>query len=161
VSFPGWVPHEELADWYAASDLFVFPSPADAMGIVLVEAMSVGLPCVAVGRYGPREVLTDGVTGLLTDFDEEAFAGAVHRLLTDPSLRARMGEAGKRRARDYAPEVAARKLVEVYQEAAERGRRREAPSQLGGSPWTSRSSTLTAGSAARRRGARRWSVRKS
>jgi glycosyltransferase involved in cell wall biosynthesis len=126
VSFPGWVPREALADWYAAADVFVFPSPADAMGLVLVEAMGAGLPCVAIAKYGPREVVRDGVTGFLTSFEEEHFAVAVRRLLVNPFLRARMQEAARGRAQDFAPEVAAARTVDVYREAIIRCRARTA-----------------------------------
>jgi glycosyltransferase involved in cell wall biosynthesis len=123
VTFTGWVEHAQLADYYAAADLFVFPSPADAMGIVLVEAMSAGLPCVAVDRYGPSEVVTDGVTGFLTQFDEQDFSEAVRWLLDNPFLRQRMSAAARVRARDFDPDVTAARLVRVYQEALAAGER--------------------------------------
>ena len=113
----GWVPHERIADYYAAADIFVFPSAADAMGIALVEAMSVGLPCVAISRYGPSEVVVNEVTGLLTAFDETDFSDAIGRLLDNPRLRERMGEAARRRARDFDPALSTARLVEVYQSA--------------------------------------------
>ena len=121
VTFVGWVEHAQLADYYAAADLFVFPSPADAMGIVLVEAMSAGLPCVAVDKYGPSEVVVDGVTGFLTEFDERDFGEAVRWLLDNPFLRHRMGTAARLRARDFDPDTAAAKLVRVYEEAIAEG----------------------------------------
>jgi len=117
VIFSGWVPHGQIADYYAAADVFVFPSTADAMGIALVEAMSVGLPCVAIDRYGPSEVVVDGLTGLLTVFEEGEFSGAVQRLLDGPWLRQRMGEAARRRARDFDPVMTTARLVEVYRQA--------------------------------------------
>jgi glycosyltransferase involved in cell wall biosynthesis len=118
VTLSGWVQHEKLADYYAAADVFVFPSPADAMGIVLVEAMSAGLPCVAVDKYGPSEVVRDGVTGFLTAFDEREFSEAVRWLLDNPFLRSRMAAAARTRARDFDPDVTAAKLVQVYEDAA-------------------------------------------
>jgi len=114
VIFCGWVPHERIADYYAAADIFVFPSTADALGIALVEAMSVGLPCVAIDRYGPSEVVIDGLTGFLTAFDEGDFCRAIRRLLDDPPLRRRMGEAARRRARDFDPGATTARLVDVY-----------------------------------------------
>jgi glycosyltransferase involved in cell wall biosynthesis len=128
VSFCGWVEHEKLSDYYAAADVFVFPSPADAMGIVLVEAMSVGLPCVAVDKYGPSEVVIDGLTGFLTPFDERDFSEAVRRLLDNPSLRQRMAAAARIRARDFDPDTTTARLVQVYQDViAEREQLRSRP----------------------------------
>jgi 1,2-diacylglycerol 3-alpha-glucosyltransferase len=120
VLFAGWIPHDQIADYYAAADLFVLPSTTETMGVVLVEAMMQGLPCVAVERYGPREIVTDGVTGLLVPFEEGAFADAVVRLLGDEPLRRRMGEAGRERAREYDPIVVTDKLCAVYEEALRR-----------------------------------------
>jgi 1,2-diacylglycerol 3-alpha-glucosyltransferase len=117
VTFAGWVPHARMADYYAAADLFVFPSPTDAMGLVLVEAMSAGLPCVAIDRYGPSEIVVDGLTGLVTPFDERPFSSAIRRLLDDASLRERMSLLARARARDYEPEMMAARLVRVYAEA--------------------------------------------
>jgi 1,2-diacylglycerol 3-alpha-glucosyltransferase len=114
VIFCGWVAHGHIADYYAAADIFVFPSTADALGIALVEAMSVGLPCVAINKYGPSEVVIDGLTGFLTPFDEDAFCRAIRRMLDDPALRQRMSEAARRRARDFDPGAATARLVEVY-----------------------------------------------
>jgi glycosyltransferase involved in cell wall biosynthesis len=123
TTFVGWVEHAELADYYAAADVFVFPSPADAMGIVLVEAMSAGLPCVAVNKYGPSEVVRDGVTGFVTAFDERDFGEAVRWLLDNPFLRQRMAAAARLRARDFDPDVTTARLVQVYADAAaEHGR---------------------------------------
>jgi len=117
VAFCGWVPHEHIADCYAAAEVFVFPSTADAMGIALVEAMTVGLPCVAISKYGPSEVVINDLTGLLTPFDEGDFHGAIQRLLDHPSLRQRMGEAARGRARDFDPVMTTARLVEVYRSA--------------------------------------------
>ncbi len=117
VTFAGWVPHAQVADYYAAADLFVFPSPTDAMGLVLVEAMSAGLPCVAIDRYGPSEVVVDGLTGFVTPFEERPFSNAIRQLLEDTALRERMSLTARARARDYDPEAMAARLVRVYADA--------------------------------------------
>jgi glycosyltransferase involved in cell wall biosynthesis len=117
VTFCGWVEHAKLADYYAAADLFLFPSPADAMGIVLVEAMSAGLPCVAVDKYGPSEVVIDGLTGILTAFDESDFSDATRRLLDNPFLRQRMAAAARLRAHDFDPDVTTARFVQLYEDA--------------------------------------------
>jgi colanic acid/amylovoran biosynthesis glycosyltransferase len=70
---------------------------ADALPMVLLEAMSVGVPVVATPVQGIPEVVTDGVSGLLVPADDPAaLAGAVQALLSDPSLRARLVAGGRR-----------------------------------------------------------------
>jgi glycosyltransferase involved in cell wall biosynthesis len=119
VIFCGSVPHEQIADYYAAADLFVFPSPTDTMGLVLVEAMGAGLPCVAVGKYGPGEVVIDGETGFVVPFDERRFAEATAKLLTDRHLHQRMASAARRRASDFDPLLAGDAMLAAYQETVE------------------------------------------
>jgi glycosyltransferase involved in cell wall biosynthesis len=82
-----------------AADIFMLPSLHEGFGIAAVEAMAAGLPVVAY-RHGPlTEIVLDGQTGLLADFGStDALAAAVRALLADPPRRARMGEAGRRRA---------------------------------------------------------------
>jgi len=119
VIFCGSVPHEQMADYYAAADLFVFPSPTDTMGLVLVEAMGAGLPCIAIGRYGPGEIVIDGETGFVVPFDERRFAEATARLLSDRHLRYRMGRAARQRADDFDPLLAGDAMLQAYREAIE------------------------------------------
>lgn len=117
VRFAGAVPHEQMSDYYAASDLFVFPSTSDTLGLVLLEAMSVGLPCVAVAVHGPAEVVNDGVTGFLTPFNEAAFGQAIARLLADERLRHKMGAAAVECARQHRDRDMGEQLLAAYEAA--------------------------------------------
>lgn len=65
--FVGKQTGEALAECYASADVFVFPSRTDTFGIVLLEAMASGLPVAALPVSGPRDVVTEGVTGVLSD----------------------------------------------------------------------------------------------
>ena len=78
---------DELAEW----DLFVLPTRREAFGLVLIEAMGMGLPVVATRIDGPREIVTPE-TGLLIDAeDPEALAAAILELAGDPDRRKAMG----------------------------------------------------------------------
>ncbi|MEO1225428.1 MAG: glycosyltransferase family 4 protein [Pseudomonadota bacterium] len=87
----------ELADLYAAADLFVWPAINEAFGMALLEAQAAGLPVIAGGGRGVPDIVDDGRTGLLTPTgDALAFAGAVADLLDDPHRRREMGTAAQR-----------------------------------------------------------------
>ncbi len=75
-----------------AADLVVLPSHQEGLPVVLMEATSVGATIVATSVGGVPQVITDGVNGLLVPpGDPEALADAIARLVTDPSLRDRLG----------------------------------------------------------------------
>ncbi len=67
VVFTGKKSGEELAQHYQSSDVFVFPSTTDTFGIVLIEALSCGLPIAAYDVIGPRDVVTSNDLGCLND----------------------------------------------------------------------------------------------
>jgi glycosyltransferase involved in cell wall biosynthesis len=90
---------EDIPAILAASDIFVLPSRFEGLPMSVIEAMLTGLPVVAADVRGPREQVVDGVTGLLVPpGDATALGKALARLAADPTLRGRMGEAGRARA---------------------------------------------------------------
>ncbi len=117
VLFLGAQPHETIGSWYAAADIFALSSPTETQGLVLVEAMAAGLPCVAVNYGGPREIVINGETGVRVPFDSEAFAHALELLLQDKELRLRFGENGLVRAASFSPEAMAEGVLAVYNAA--------------------------------------------
>lgn len=87
-----------LAERYASCAVFVLPSGQEGFGIVFLEAMRLEKPCIGGNEGGTPEVIVDGETGLLVPWgDPHALEAAMRRLASDPVLRARMGEAGRRR----------------------------------------------------------------
>jgi glycosyltransferase involved in cell wall biosynthesis len=105
----------------AACDVAVLASEHEMFGRVLVEAMAAARPVVATKVGGIPEIVIDGVTGLLVPFgDAAALAAALLRLLTGRELAARMGEAGRQRAREcFDIRRATRRLEEIYTELSE------------------------------------------
>ncbi len=90
---------DDMTDCYAAADLFVTASWREGFPRSAMEAAAMGLPTVATDIRGNRQVIDDGTTGLLVPVrDAAAIAAAVERLVGDPSLRASMGAAARRRA---------------------------------------------------------------
>jgi glycosyltransferase involved in cell wall biosynthesis len=95
VSFTGQ--RNDIAALLAASDVFALPSFEEPFGLVYAEAMAMKRPVVALNTGGAPEVVRHDETGLLAPRgDIPALASNIVRLLRDPALRARMGEAGRR-----------------------------------------------------------------
>jgi glycosyltransferase involved in cell wall biosynthesis len=102
VRWLGDVPEGELPGVLACADVFVLPSTArsEAYGLAMVEGMAAGLPAVSTELgTGTSWVNQDGKTGLVVPpNDVPAMAGAIRRLMEDPGLRRRMGDAARQRA---------------------------------------------------------------
>jgi glycosyltransferase involved in cell wall biosynthesis len=116
VALPG---RTEIRDWLERADVFVHTSRWEGFGIVLLEAMLAGLPIVATAVSAVPEVVEDGVTGALVPAgDVEGVARELGALLGDPSLRARLGEAGRERAcTEFSVARMADRTIDVYREA--------------------------------------------
>ncbi|MCK4323005.1 MAG: glycosyltransferase family 4 protein, partial [Armatimonadetes bacterium] len=100
VRFVGRLEGKDLAAAYRQADVFVFPSLMEGYGLVLLEAMSFGLPVVTTRVGGIPEIVSDGVEGILVPpRDENALADAIAELLACPAKRREMGEKGMARAR--------------------------------------------------------------
>jgi glycosyltransferase involved in cell wall biosynthesis len=91
VVFAGY--RDEVADLLAASDMTVLPSNAEAFGLAIVESMAAKKPVVATATAGAREIVEDGITGLIVPIDDAAALGqAILRLVQDPRLGATLAE---------------------------------------------------------------------
>ncbi len=77
VTFTGYCYGDELAEWYARADVFVFPSRTDTFGLVMLEAMACGTPVAAYPVTGPVDLVIEGVNGAL----DEDLGSAVERAL--------------------------------------------------------------------------------
>jgi N-acetyl-alpha-D-glucosaminyl L-malate synthase BshA len=97
VTFTG--ERDALAETLATSDVFALSSSDESFGLSALEAMSSGTAVVATDVGGVREVVEDGVTGLLSGADDlDAFAANLKRLITDRSRARALGAAGRMRA---------------------------------------------------------------
>jgi N-acetyl-alpha-D-glucosaminyl L-malate synthase BshA len=104
------------------ADLFLLPSESESFGLAALEAMSCGVPVIASRVGGVPEVVIDGETGLLAPVgDVSAMAAHVVRLLADAPLRARLGQAARRRAETVFPlEATVSKYEDLYRRLLKR-----------------------------------------
>jgi glycosyltransferase involved in cell wall biosynthesis len=112
----GFVPPTELSRLYARAAIVVCPSHREGFGVACLEAMAHGRPVVASGVGGLLDLVVNGETGILVEpGNVEALRAALERLLADPALRRRMGEAGRRRAAEhFSWPAVTRKTLDVY-----------------------------------------------
>jgi glycosyltransferase involved in cell wall biosynthesis len=118
VETPGWVAGEAKARLFTAADVFVLPSYFEGMPMSILEAMAYGVPVVATPVGGIPETITDGEEGLLiSPGDIPALADALARLLADPPLANRMGQAGRHKVEKlFSAESIVRQVETVYRE---------------------------------------------
>ena len=121
VFFKGAVPYQKVFEYYRSADILVNPSFSESFGMSLAEAMSAEKPVVATRVGGMVNVVDDGKTGILVEpGDECTLADAIARLIDNPSLRNRMGKAGRERIlRLFSWEQVARKLETEYMQKLE------------------------------------------
>ena len=122
----GAVTQAALPTFHAASNIFLAPATGrESFGIVLVEAMAAGLPVVASNLPGYSEVVRSGREALLVPpRNSGALARATASLLDDPTLAARLGQAGRVRARAFSWQRVAASVERVYEEALRASRAR-------------------------------------
>lgn len=99
VSFTGFVPEEELADYYQAGDIYLHTGRLETFGLSVIEASGNKLPVVAVKEGGPLETVMDGQTGYLCESLPDSLAEALLRFAENPELRRSFGENGFRYVR--------------------------------------------------------------
>lgn len=118
VFFAGVV--EDAFRLFPALDVYVSPSRKEGLPLAPLEAMALGLPVVATRVPGHLDVVAAGETGLLAEpGDSESLAAAIARLLDDPDLRKRMGQAGLKRVKEqFTVERMTGQIAEIYRRAS-------------------------------------------
>jgi len=125
VEFAGYVNHAEGARRMRDADIFVLPSLRECGGVVMLEAMAVGLPVVAANWAGPAVHVTDETGIRVTTESHQAYvdglADAIIKLAKSPELRQKMGEAGKQRVLvgDYDWQRKIDHLIQIFMETIE------------------------------------------
>ena len=136
IVFEGAVNQDRIRTLYEAADVFALASFAEGIPVVLMEAMAMDIPCVTTHITGIPELIREGVDGLLVPpSDECALAGALARLMDDPALRRRLGQAGRLRVlAKYELYHNTERLAQIFQQRL---------GQLSSSPWAATDMTAS------------------
>jgi glycosyltransferase involved in cell wall biosynthesis len=127
VRFLGYLDrHHELHDCYRAADVFVFASHTETQGLVLLEAMALGTPVVAIAEMGTKDILGPQRGCRIAPKDADGFASAVAMLLDDHALRQQLAQEAKIYARTWSADAMGLRLADLYRQWTGIGRRNDA-----------------------------------
>jgi D-inositol-3-phosphate glycosyltransferase len=116
VIFLGSRAQDTLPYYYSAAEVCVVPSHYESFGLVALEAMACGTPVIASRVGGLQLTVEDGVNGFLVPVgDADALAGKLRLILADSELRERLGANARRKAQGYTWQVAADRILRVYE----------------------------------------------
>jgi glycosyltransferase involved in cell wall biosynthesis len=124
VRFLGEMDHDQLCRVYAAADIMVLPSRSETWGFVLNEAMEFGLPLVVTDRVGAGpDLVHPGENGFIVPSgDEAALVKALEKLINDPGLRTKMGQASRKIVEQFSPENWAAGVVSAIEAVSRENR---------------------------------------
>ncbi len=117
VLFVGYLDRRAaLLDCYRAADAFIFASRTETQGLVLLEAMALGVPVISTAIMGTRDIVGPKRGALVPDDNEADFARNIVKLMSDPVLRARLGTEGRIYAAEWGAGALAGRLADAYHE---------------------------------------------
>ncbi len=112
----GAVSPENIPAYYQMADIFVFASKSETQGMVILEAMSAGLPVVAIRSSGIDDVIVEGQTGFKTLDDIEAWNSKLKQLIEDEALRKTLSTQAVEFARQHDSAIFAQNIDKFYGE---------------------------------------------
>jgi 1,2-diacylglycerol 3-alpha-glucosyltransferase len=116
ILFEGIVSKENLKNYYAAGDIFVYTSKSETQGMIVSEAMYLGLPIVAVNAPGVSDLVRNNKNGFLVSENESEFSSAVQKLIDEKELRNKFSKESKKIAREnFTDKICAEKMLHLYQ----------------------------------------------
>ena len=109
-------PEKKIEYKYAESSIFVLSSRYEGFGMVLIEAMSFGIPCISFDcNYGPSDIIKNNEDSfLIKNGDEKDFAKKLQLLMKDESLRKEMGEKARKNVERFLPENVVKNWDELF-----------------------------------------------
>ena len=114
VFYLGYVERDDLASLYHLADVFTFPSKTETQGLVTVEAMTAGLPVVAIGEMGTIDVMQGDNGGFMVPEDVEIFSQKVFQLLTNDTLYQEKSQEGRAWSRRWGMSALTDRLEAAY-----------------------------------------------
>jgi len=122
VIFSGIISRNKIKNYYAAADIFVHGSKSETQGLILTEAMYMGLPIVAVCATGVTSLIQNNKNGFLSCATSETdFSYMITKMILSKEIRKNSGEESARIAREnFTASLCAKKMLEVYEKCLKR-----------------------------------------
>jgi glycosyltransferase involved in cell wall biosynthesis len=115
VYFTGMIDYEHIPAYLAMCDIFVNPSSSETFGLSTIEAMATGLPVLGMDAPGTRDIIEDGISGLITSDDVAVFTAKLVYLSTNHEQRKKMGKQALQISTKYDIQTTTGTLLEQYQ----------------------------------------------
>jgi glycosyltransferase involved in cell wall biosynthesis len=115
IMFIGYLDrNSELKDCYCSADIFVFSSRTETQGLVLLEAMALGVPVISTAVMGTKDIVINNSGALTAEDDEVKFACKVTRLLSNDLQQKSLGEQARNFAQQWSADVMAERVLQLY-----------------------------------------------
>jgi 1,2-diacylglycerol 3-alpha-glucosyltransferase len=114
VIFTGFLPREEVPIAYRSADVFAFPSTSETQGLVVAEAMTVGLPIVAIKDLAIGDMVIDNYNGYLTNKNVKDFSSKIEKVLSNKKINNRFSENSIKKVKEFSIKKKTRDLVKLY-----------------------------------------------
>ncbi len=114
VTFTGYLNKKEVFCAYNIADLMLFPSITETQGLTAVESIMSGTPVIGINKMGIKNVISNGVSGVLTNEDINEYSEAVINLLSNNKKRAELSKTSKEYGQDYSFIKTGKKLEAIY-----------------------------------------------
>ena len=106
---------ENVGDYLAAFDLFIFPSRHEGLGSILLDAMDFGLPIIASNVGGIPEIIKHGVNGILVNLNSfDDYYNALKSLFSDTKMRSRMQQSNTEKGKDFSVKTMTDQYIKLY-----------------------------------------------
>lgn len=115
VIFTGFVPEKQKTDFYNLADLFLFPSQKEGFGMPVIEVGACGVPSIASNVSSLKELVINGKTGYLAKFNDiNDWKNKIEELLSNESLRKKMGQKAQKFSQNFSWDKTAKKQIAIY-----------------------------------------------
>ncbi len=130
VFFTGKIPYSKVPHYLTAADMFITPSGSEVFPLSIIEAIGSGLPVLGINAPGTRDIIEDGITGLIAPDDVDLFAEKFSLLATNSELRHELGKQALQASKKFDIRLTTKFLLEQYHLLIEAAKKKKIDARL-------------------------------